>query len=399
MKYETSDNCDSDPILLECKNVLIIIDSLGYGGAERLLVSLLKYIHNIKNIKVDVVTLYRDSSLKPELTMMGINVIELNIKNRWSLFITTNKIRNILDGDNYDVIWGNLFFGNIYTALVKYFFPNIKTIWTLHSAGTSDGYNLSFRQLMSHKVRSLLELYLGNKFVDTMVAVSQSVAVEYTKRNKWRNIEIIYNGVDFLNFPSPIDNQKKSKIRKQYEVCDKDFLIVTPGRYAPEKGHSVIIDALDILKSKYNLNIFWIAVGSGELKKDIQKILLTRGLNNRTKLLDSVQHSILLRLMQSSDLVVIPSIREPFGIAAVESMGLGVPTVTSYVDGLIEVVGSSDPIDDIDPGDDIKLADTIALLASDSLLRGKLIEVRSKRVRELFDIQRAASKWVDILWE
>jgi D-inositol-3-phosphate glycosyltransferase len=103
--------------------------------------------------------------------------------------------------------------------------------------------------------------------------------------------------------------------------------------------------------------------------------------------------------MQSSDLVVIPSIREPFGIAAVESMGLGVPTVTSYVDGLIEVVGSSDPIDDIDPGDDIKLADTIALLASDSLLRGKLIEVRSKRVRELFDIQRSASKWVDILWE
>ena len=81
------------------KRILVVIDSLGYGGAERLLVSLLPYIEKY-NYKFDVIVLFSDLSLKSEMKLAGINVIALNQKysDRWSIFKLLNIFCKFYDG-------------------------------------------------------------------------------------------------------------------------------------------------------------------------------------------------------------------------------------------------------------------------------------------------------------
>jgi len=70
-----------------------------------------------------------------------------------------------------------------------------------------------------------------------------------------------------------------------------------------------------------------------------------------------LRYDQLFPLIQSADDVVIPSLREPFGIAAAEAMLLGVPVVLTRVDGLIELVGDSEGALMASPGDARSLAE------------------------------------------
>ena len=149
--------------------VLCVIESLGLGGAERLLVSLLPHISKGK-IHVDVVSLFTDTSLSQELEERGIKVLPFNITHRWNIVSTTYKLFTVLKAGNYDVVWSHLYFGNLYSALVGYMLPSLSVIWTLHSP----------RNAMSHpekeilfRVRGLFERLLGEYRANKIVAVSK----------------------------------------------------------------------------------------------------------------------------------------------------------------------------------------------------------------------------------
>ncbi|MBT5400290.1 glycosyltransferase family 4 protein [bacterium] len=377
----------------DVKRILVVIDSLGYGGAERLLVSILPKI-NKNSLIVDVVVLLSDISLMPELTKQGVNVIPLNAPNRWSFFKILKSMNKHMKMGNYDIVWGHLYFGNLYSVILGYFFPKLKVIWTLHSPG----YSNNPPKKVAHKIKAYVEQYFGNNRVDSIVAVSKSVASDYKNTTNWKLISVIYNGVDFSTFPHASSKKDIINIRGKYKINKSDFLIVTPGRYAPEKGHKFMIDALERLSNKHGKQVQWISVGSGTYKVYVDKLRKSSGIANNIHLLDSMPHQELLLLMQSSDLVVIPSIKEPFGIAAVESMGLGIPTITSYVDGLIEVVsGDIESINNVTHGNSRELAQAIFIMLGDARLRDEVSSIGKNRALSLFDIKHSVDKWAGLL--
>jgi glycosyltransferase involved in cell wall biosynthesis len=384
------------------KRILVVIDSLGYGGAERLLASLLPRF-NQKYFKFDVVVLFQDLSLKNEIESNGINVLEIGglYENRWSIFKILYRLKSILNNNDYDIIWGHLFFGNIYSALSGYFFPKLKVYWTLHSPvkvykdTVKNG--ISYKAIAKYKIRFFIENLLGNNKANKIIAVSHAVANEYKDYYGWKFISVIHNGVDFSTFPSSISKDKFIEVRKKYQVDRDTFLIVTPGRYAPEKGHEILIEALVVLCSQYNIRAHWITAGSGPEKDYIQKLLHKGGIGDNATLLDVLPHVELLELMQSSDLVVIPSLREPFGIVAVESMGLGVPTLVSNVDGLVEVVGHNSLHNLVEPGDSVGLVKSIHFLYNNREIRNNLAVAGKNRAYQTFSIQNCVDKWEKIL--
>ena len=371
------------------KRILVIIDSLGYGGAERLLVSLLPYIEKY-NYKFDVIVLFSDLSLKSEMKLAGINVIALNQKysDRWSIFKLLNIFRSAVNNE-YDVIWGHLFFGNLYSGLYGMFCRSAKIIWTLHSPCYSTLNKRSFY----HTLRQLFERFFGKFVADSIVAVSNAVAEDYRSLMKWKIIDVIYNGVDFSHFPKDTTKHNKLKNRYKYNVDTDVFMIITPGRYSPEKGHLVMIDAIKILEEKYKIRVTWVAVGNGSFKSTIQKKIINKELKSRVLLLDAIKHIDLLDLINSSDMAVVPSIREPFGIIAVEVMALGIPIIVSQVDGLIEVVKGSDCALTFSPGCAHDLASNIFNIYYKLDYYEDKCELDIARVRKSFDISVCANKW------
>ena len=78
--------------------------------------------------------------------------------------------------------------------------------------------------------------------------------------------------------------------------------------------------------------------------------------------------------LRSANAIVIPSLREAFGMAAAEAMLLGVPVALTRVDGFVELVGDSEGALVTAAGDPTSLAGAIWQLKSDPDLRRRAAE-------------------------
>lgn len=105
----------------------------------------------------------------------------------------------------------------------------------------------------------------------------------------------------------------------------------------------------------------------------------------------------LLELFRSSDVFVLPSEAEAFGIAAAEAAATGLPTVASRVGGLTDIVVDGDTGYLIAPGDSRHLMRALATLAADHDLRRRLGGAARERAVTCFDAEQNARALVSIL--
>jgi glycosyltransferase involved in cell wall biosynthesis len=105
----------------------------------------------------------------------------------------------------------------------------------------------------------------------------------------------------------------------------------------------------------------------------------------------------LLQLYQNSQLFVLPSLGECFGIATVEAMGAGLPVIATDVGGTADII---EPGRNgfIIPGDDLQaLSSAIATIAGDNDLRLRMAEQSRQIAVERFDLERNASRTLSYL--
>lgn len=375
--------------------VLCIIESFGYGGAERLLISLLPELMSF-DVYCDVVALGMPYSydLAKELEAHGIKIYRLNISHRWLIPEIVYKLNRVCRNTKYDILWGHLYFGNLYAMLASIVNPKTKVVLTLHSP---PGYADSPPVKIWHYLRLKIEKFGGLFLADKIIAVSQSVAYDYKQKLGWKNIGVVYNGIHVKSLPTALEPNARKQIRNVYGIPDDEFLLVVPARYAKQKGYPILLEALGLLaKEKGWLPMCIAAGGVGVYKPEIQKQIITLGLRNNVYLYDDLPQYDLFKLIQSADAVVIPSLREPFGIAAAESMALGVPTIMSSVDGLKELAGNEETAIMVPPGDPRSLVNAIWQLHVNPELGNKIRQAGKRRVYENFDISMSASGWAKV---
>jgi glycosyltransferase involved in cell wall biosynthesis len=364
--------------------ILVVIDTLGYGGAERLLVSLLPELNKEKNSFSLAVT-RPPYSLMPELEAAGISVHCLNLKGSWYFIDAAVKLAKLCKDESIDIIWGHLYFGNIYSSITKIIRWNLKVVWTLH-------YKYYKPVDLKQAIMIILERIAFKYFVNARVAVSKAVLNSYPVTYSC-NIKCIYNGISIKNLPSALTFIERADLRAQYHIKNTDFLIVLPGRFTWVKGHLVLLEALAHLKNKYDWSPICIAAGSGDLKAMIQGRVKHLNLTNTVRLLEPLPQSTLFQLILAADAIVLPSIIEPFGIAAAEAMALGVPTVLTNVDGFKELVGESKAALFVPANDADSLANTLWQLHTDENLKNALSIAGKNRIAEYFDIVKLSTEW------
>ena len=99
---------------------------------------------------------------------------------------------------------------------------------------------------------------------------------------------------------------------------------------------------------------------------------------------------------RQADAVVLPSLIEPFGIAAAEAMALGTPTVLTDIDGFKELVGDSNSALKVPVNDSSSLAEALWQLRSNPELSKTVSMEGKKRIQEKFDISKLATDWRDL---
>jgi len=143
-----------------------------------------------------------------------------------------------------------------------------------------------------------------------------------TERNLTR---VVPNGVDIEKFrPSPTE-----KVR--------DILFV--GRFQKVKGFDILLSSLKYLllseRRKYSVGVV------GPFSPHERAVLMRKvpeELREKVEFYGTVQHEDMPHFLNSSRLVVVPSLYETFGLPALEGIACGIPVVASNVGGLPEIV-------------------------------------------------------------
>jgi glycosyltransferase involved in cell wall biosynthesis len=375
------------------RSILCIVKTIDLGGgAEQLLVGLLPALRN-HGYECELVALCDwPDDIGYLLEKQGVMVHRLHLSHPWNFPAGMLKLRALLSAKPYDLVWGHMFDGNLYAAFLGWIAPRMKSIITLHS----QGYSQSPPQTFKRRLFVFLEKALLTPTA-AKVAVSAAVARDFETFFGWREVAVVHNGVDAGEIPPPMDEVRRAQIRGEHGVSADDFMIVTPSRYIPLKGHWVLLDALDILNREKS----WLpkVVGRGFVTPFLDRLRARAaelGLAGAVEFGPPLAHDQIFSLMQSADAVVIPSLREAFGIAAAEAMLLGIPVVLTRVGGFVELVDDSEGALMTAPGDPRNLAEAIWLLKSDPDLRRRIAERGRARIAENFEMSVCASKWAQL---
>ena len=131
-----------------------------------------------------------------------------------------------------------------------------------------------------------------------------------------------------------LSKEEKINRRKKYGFSEKEQILIFAGRVDPIKGVEYLAKAFTLLVEQYP-NLRLIIVGDG----DFNSIFSQLNPNwSQLTCTGFVEKSILYELISISDIGVLPSLREEFGLVALEMMMMKLPLVVGDTTGLAELV-------------------------------------------------------------
>lgn len=171
--------------------------------------------------------------------------------------------------------------------------------------------------------------------------------------------------------------------------------IICVARLSPEKGHTVLLEALAMLAAD-GTSFHCTFVGSGPLQQDLETDVLRLGLAPYVTLTGAVPNDQVVRMIAASDLSVLASYGEGIPIALLESLAWRRPFVATRVGGIPELAppGASGLL--VEPADPLGLAQSIKRMIKDASLAGQLADAGRKLVAELHDPRRAAKAMLQL---
>ena len=159
--------------------------------------------------------------------------------------------------------------------------------------------------------------------------------------------------------------RSRGAIRDRRSIAaEPEPLILFVGRLVPLKGPQVLIEAMGQV-AQVHPEAQLVLVGDGALRDQLRQHAQELGLAGQVRLLGYVRGKPLAALYRAADVVVVPSLYEPFGLVALEAMVSGTPVVAADAGGLAALVRDQQTGLKVPPNDPRALAGGILRLLTD----------------------------------
>jgi len=169
----------------------------------------------------------------------------------------------------------------------------------------------------------------GLDAADKIITVShltRSVVIEKYNINPEKVITV-YNAVESVR-------SGDAKASREYT---NDKVVSFLGRITMQKGPEYFVEAASLVLQKMQ-NVRFVMAGKGDLLNEMKQKVSALDISSYFQFPGFVGDSEIAELFHLSDVFVMPSVSEPFGIVALEAMQAGVPAVISKQSGVSEVV-------------------------------------------------------------
>ncbi len=352
--------------------ILHVISGLGMGGAEKMLFDITSSLNDNKNYSVAILLLNdKPDDLRQIFEDQKIKVYSLNCKSNYSLM---NLYKIIKYMKKYDIVHSHLFPSNYWVALAKIFLRDQVVVTTEHN---------THNKRRDYRLFKPVEKFIYSKY-NKVISISDKTQKNLLNWLGLVNSEkfiVIENGINIIKF----DNAKAYE--KKDFFGDNSFLLVMVGSFSLQKDQETIIKAIKLLPE----NVKLLLVGDGNKRDKLVKLIEKLKLRERVKLLGIRQD--VPSILKTSDIVLVSSHWEGFGLVAVEGMAAKKPVVASNVDGLKQVVESFGVI--FKKGNVEDLAEKIIELKGNPDYYNEIAEKCYKRSKE-YSIEKLVKQYLEV---
>lgn len=238
-----------------------------------------------------------------------------------------------------------------------------------------------FRQLFI-----TLAYLLATKIIVNSKAVGE--IFKSRQKNLGGKVEMVYNAID-LDLYDP--DVKVDGFREEFNIGMNFALIGFIGRIHPEKGVEYLIRAgSEVVKVVPEVRFLIVgdtALGEEEYQRRMRDLSVELGLAN--KILFLGYRKEVVKVIAALDILVLPSLREPFGLVSLEAMAMKKPVVATNTGGSPEVVVDGKTGLLVPPRDPYALSSAIIRLLKDKELVRRMGIAGRERVIHFFSPESA----------
>lgn len=283
--------------------VLHLLASNKFSGAENVVCQIIDMFKD----EIEMVYCSPNGEIQQSLQNKKIEFIPLNK-------LTRKEVARVIKSYNPDVIHAHDVKASIIASLFSKRFPVIS-----HIHGNDE------RNMGRITPKSFLYNLVSKKFKKIFWVSNSSFDRYYFKKNVASQSEVLYNIIDIdkLKEKALMDN-----LSYEYDIC-------CLGRLVEIKNP---LRALNILKQVIALKpqTKCAFIGDGEMREACENFVKDNNLSNNIKFLGFQSNPY--KILQDSRLLLMSSVNEGTPMAVLESFALGIPLVSTKVDGAVELI-------------------------------------------------------------
>lgn len=170
---------------------------------------------------------------------------------------------------------------------------------------------------------------LGMQAADRVLAVSQLTKSICERRYgvPGDKVDVVYNGIEREN-QQPVSGS---------EIVSGDKIVLFLGRITMQKGPEYFIAAAKRVLEKVS-GVKFVIAGSGDMALRMVELAASMGIGHKVIFTGFLRGKDVERIYSMADCYVMPSVSEPFGLAALEAISHDVPVIVSKTSGVAEVL-------------------------------------------------------------
>ena len=290
--------------------LLHIIDSLGVGGAEKLLAGT---INGLKEYEHHLIILHGPESLCSEITATY-QFTNLDCNSFSQLFLKVAAVKKYIKQHKIDLVHSHLYEANLLARLATP--KSVRLINSIHAISSLASYKINKLSLHLEKI--------SYKKRHELIAVSKAVLDDF---DEWVKIkgkaEVLYNFIDEKYFTE--------KPKTDYSL--NQIKLVAVGNLRWQKNYPYLLEAFKKMNSSVSLDIY----GQGSMQQELQEIIDKHnlpvkicGINNELE-----------KKLPLYDAFVMASFYEGQPVSLLEATALGVPAILADIPVLRETAGDN----------------------------------------------------------
>lgn len=293
-----------------------------------------------------------------------------------------NKMADVIDREKLDILHVHYALPHAISAILARDIAKhkVKVVTTLHGTDISVlGFDPTLKKMIEYGINQS----------DAVTAVSKNLAIQTKNMLRIKKeIEVIYNFVNEKEY------QKKHlpEVKDQYGILSDEKVFIHISNFRKVKRVQDVVKTFNYIQKEINAKL--LLVGDGPEQSHMYDLVNELGLNDSVLFLGKQKN--ISDLLAISDVKLLFSNKESFGLVLLEAMSCGVPCIGTNVGGIPEVIEHNETGYVVDVGNNEQAANYAINLVSDEKLYKRFSKNAISHVKNQFYSKEIVAQYLEV---